>query len=373
MSSENTMMLKGKSDFPDWSRHISMSIQEKYSEASDYIFSQDNMPTDDEMEKRKEQSNKISTRCMEDLERHEPDDSEDVDLYKIYTFKYDRRSRLRTLVKSTIGFIQQRISVECMNTIKHMNNDYNNAIKSFNLFAFWSSITAAMASKGLQKASSLAKLLLDMTNMKQEHNENIGEYVTRFSKKAEEVHGKDDIKVSESVISCVFLQGLTDAYNGYKNYILNKNEDEIRFVTVKEGAVRWNITEQETIMIMNGSNGRRYGSTFTKGKGSFINKRNYKNNVSNNNNNNSNSNSNSNNNFTKKRKCFACGKYDHLVKDCPKMKAVAAITIEQEEKEMATINQVKSMGNDRATTAFDDTRKERFNGTGLDSDSENDP
>lgn len=368
MSSENTMMLKGKSDFPDWARHISMSIQEKYSEASDYIFSQDYIPTDDEMEKRKEQSKKISTRCMEELEKDEPDDSEDVDLYKIYTFKYDRRSKLRTLVKSTIGFIQQRISVECINTIKHMNDDYNNAIKSFNLLAFWLSIVAAMAPKGLQKASSTAKLLLDMTNMKQEHNENIGEYVTRFSKKAEEIHGKDDIKVSESVISCVFLQGLSDAYNGYKNYILNKNEDEIKFVTVKEGAVRWNITEQETIMIMNGSNGRRYGSTFTKGKGSFINKRNNKNNASNNNNNNNN------NNFGKKRKCFACGKYDHLVKDCPKMKTIAAITIEQEEKEMATISQVKSMGNDRATTTttFDDTKKERFYGAGLDSDSEND-
>ncbi len=361
MSSENTMMLKGKFDFPDWARHISMSIQEKYSEASDYIFSGDNLPTNDEMAKRKEQSKKISARCMEDLEKDEPDDSEDVDLYRIYTFKYDRRSKLRTLVKSTIGFIQQRISAECINTIKHMNDDYNTAIKSFNLLAFWLSIVAAMAPKGLQKASSTAKLLLDMTNMKQEHNENIGEYVARFSKKAEEIHGVDDIKVSKSVISCVFLQGLSDAYNGYKNYILNKNEDEIMFVTVKEGAVRWNITEQETIMIMNGAYGRKYGSTFTKGKGPFINKRNNKNNISNNNN----------NNFAKKRKCFACGKHDHLVKDCPKLKAVAAFTVEQQEKEVATINQMKSMENDREVSAIDNTRKERFYGTGLDSDDEN--
>lgn len=357
-------MLKGKSDFTDWARHISISIQEKYAEASDFIFSQDSIPTGDEMEKRTEQSKKISVRCMEELEKNEPDDSEDVDLYKIYTFKYDRRSKLRTLVKSTIGFIQQRISAECTNTIKHMNDDYNNAIKSFNLLAFWLSIVAAMAPKGLQKASSTAKLLLDMTNMKQEHNENIGEYVARFSKKAEEIHGKDDIKVSETVISCVFLQGLSDAYNGYKNYILNKSEDEIKFVTVKEGAVRWNISEQETIMVMNGTNGRRYEPTYTKGKGTIISKRNNKINANNNNNNSS---------IVKRRKCFACGKYDHLIKNCPKMKGIAAITIEQEEKEKTTINQFKSMGNEKGTaTASTDTMKERFYGAGLDSDSEND-
>lgn len=52
--------------------------------------------------------------------------------------------------------------------------------------------------------------------------------------KEEKIRDKDNIKISEIIVSCIFLQGLHDRYNEYKTHIQNKNEDDIKFMKVKE-------------------------------------------------------------------------------------------------------------------------------------------
>lgn len=308
------LLLRGKDDFTEWARLISMAIQERYPEASIFIHSQENTLTEDEMKDRVARSDKMSTRCMEDLESDEPDESEDVDVYKIYTFKYERRNKLRQLVTSTIGFIQQRMSADCIHTIKQLSDRYTKSIKEYDLFDFWLSINEAMAAKGIQKAAASAKALMDISTLRQEMNESIADYVIRFSKKAEELMNKEGLKVSETVLSCIFINNLGDVYNGYKNHMLNQEGEELKLMAVKEGAIRWTVNDaQENVMVTLRRNNQPFNRKYavnkekqaTNKEKQAMSKERYEN--------------------RKGKRCFACNQIGHMMRNCPRVQQIAAV------------------------------------------------
>lgn len=71
------------------------------------------MPEKEVIVKRMMEATRISKMCMEALDDEEAK-IKDPESFKIHLLKLEKRGRTRRMVSSAIGFIQQRISSECL-------------------------------------------------------------------------------------------------------------------------------------------------------------------------------------------------------------------------------------------------------------------
>jgi len=211
---------------------------------------------------------------------------------------------MRSMVTSALGYIQQRISIDCLQMIKQLDSSFGSSVSDYNLFGAWKAIGNSMSPKGIAKSLSTARILCEACSMKQGTNESITVYSSRFTKKIEELITKDEVEISESVIASIYIYGLNEAYNGYKNHIQNRKGNTIDLISVREGAIRWAVTVSDI-----GLNNDVVVAAFS----SSSNNKNSSSLKSSNRNNNS---SGKQNKLLNKRTCFRCGQVGHLLRDC---------------------------------------------------------
>lgn len=294
-------ILREKEQYPSWARGLSLILQERHPEASRMMVWDEVPPTDETRRARMNEARAISAKCLENIE--EPADA-DAEAYKLFVMKMEQRTKYRAMVTSAIGFVQTKITPETIQMIRHLEEGYVRSIADFNLVNFWESIKRAMSPKGMAKIMTTAMILRDLVSLKQGSNQNIVDYVAEFSKKAEEIMAREEIKIDENVLSSLFVLGTNDNYNGFRNYFYNKEEDDAAFVTTREEAIRWKITNIDHGYSQNAIAAAAIEEK-KKSNTSILKKKSEK----------------------PKRKCFACGNHNHLMKDCPRLKSVAANAI----------------------------------------------
>jgi hypothetical protein len=176
-------------------------------------------------------------------------------------------------------------------------------MESYDLYTFWTAIGEAMSPKGMAKAMGCARCMSELAALKQEQEEQVSSYASRFSKKVDELQSQEGAEISESVLVCLFAIGLNDKYVGYRNHVQNKGEDECDFVSVREGAIRWTINEVPAPLMVTTTRttgATKQASECKPRKGQ------------------------SNRQYRarrqeRKRECFACGSSEHMVMDCPRV------------------------------------------------------
>lgn len=302
-TSRYIVMLREKEQYPSWARGLSLLLQEKHPEASRLMMWDEVPPTDAVKQARAQEALSIAAKCVVDIP--EPDNP-DVDAFKLYTMKLEQRSKYRAMVTSAIGFVQTKIAPETIQMIRHLEGSYTQAITEFNLLNYWESIKNAMSPKGMARVMTAAMVLRDLVSLKQGMDQNIVDYAAEFSKKVEEMSSREEVEIEESVLSSLFVLGTNENYNGFRNYFYNKEDDEAIFVTTREEAIRWKVSTVD-----HGYMQHMMAATVSNQK---IKKQKEK----------------------SKRKCFGCGKTDHLVKYCPKLKAIAAASVAKGENQMTS-------------------------------------
>ena len=292
--SRHILMLREKEQYPSWARSLSLLLQERHPEASRLMMWDEVAPADEIKTKRTQESAFIAGKCVVDILEPEDPTAEE---YKLYTLKMEQRSKYRAMVTSAIGFVQTKIAPETIQMIRHLEGGYTQAIAEFNLLNYWQAIKNAMSPKGIARAMTAAMVLRDLVSLKQGMDQHIVDYAAEFSKKVEELAAREEVEIEESVLSSLFVLGTNDNYNGFRNYFYNKEDDEAVFVTTREEALRWKVNKVD--------NGYVQHMVATAVNNQEIKKKKEK----------------------PKRKCFGCGKTDHMVKNCPRLKAIAANSV----------------------------------------------
>lgn len=295
-NSYDSKILKERENYNEWAKWIYYQLQEKHPDASRIMVWEEIKPSDDIVEKRKEESISISKTCQEALDDEERK-IKDPDLFKLHLLKIDRRNKLRGMVTSAIGFIQQRISNECLQLIKHTEVSYKQSIEMYDLYSFWDSILRAMMPKGMVKSMMTARILNEISNLKQGEDESINSYISNFSKKMDELTKFDGISIKQSVLSCLYTNGLNESFTSFKNHIQNLSDDDMDFVKAREASIRW-----ATIGEINNT-----ALASVSVKGTTIKQKAYDKKSKQN-----------------KKGCYICKETSHFFRECPKLKAIAA-------------------------------------------------
>ncbi len=165
---------------------------------------EEKLPEKEVMERRMIEATNISKTCNEALKGEEVK-IKDPELFKMHLLMLERRGRTREMVTSAIGFIQQRISSECLQLIKHIQILYNDSIDDYDLYSFWDAIAKAMKPNEMILAMRTA-LLTEISCMKQEGDESINGYITRFSKKMDELSNTEGITPCQLKKSPLLIQ-----------------------------------------------------------------------------------------------------------------------------------------------------------------------
>ena len=199
----------------------------------------------------------------------------DPELFKMHLLKLERRERTRGMVTSAVGFIQQWISSECLQLIKHTETSYNDSIDDYDLYSFWDAIAKDMKPNEIILAMRTATLLTEISCMKQEGDESINGYITRFSKKIDELSNTEGITIKQSVLSCMYVNGLNDSFTSFNNHIQNIEEADMDFMKTREESVRWTTTESVNSTALVASSSSSYKGPINR-KGYVFNKANTK-------------------------------------------------------------------------------------------------
>lgn len=298
----DSKLLREREGYNEWAKWIYFQLQEKHPDASRIMVWEEKLPEKEVIVKRMMEATNISKMCMEALDDEEAK-IKDPELFKMHLLKIERRGRTRGMVTSAIGFIQQRISSECLQLIKHKEASYNKAIDDYDLYSFWDAIAKAMKPKEMVLAMRTATLLAEISSMKQEGDETVNEYIARFSKKMDELSNTEGITIKQSVLSCMYVNGLNESFTSFKNHIQNLKEADMDFMKTREASLRWTTTEGINGTVLVASSPHKGPM---KQKGYMITKSNIR------------------KPNTGKRACYICKETTHLFKDCPKFKAIAA-------------------------------------------------
>lgn len=294
-------LLRDRENYNEWAKWIYFQLQEKHPDASRLMVWEEKSPEKEVLMKRIEESNILSRICKEPLENDEAK-IKDPELFKFHLLKLERRNKTRGMVTSAIGFIQQRISSDCLQLIKHTEEAYNKAIEDYDLYSMWEAINKAMKPKEMMMAMKAAKVLIEIASMKQEGDESINNYNTKFSNKIDELSSIEGINIKQSVLSCLYANGLNETFTSFKNHIQNLKEADMDFMKTREAALRWATTEE--------GNGNVFASVSYKGPMKKYDKSKVKSTEKKVNQN--------------KKGCYICKETTHFFKDCPKLKAIAA-------------------------------------------------
>ena len=298
-TSRYVLMLREKEQYPSWASGLSLMLQERHPEASRLMMWDEVPPTDAIRQIRVQESASISVKCLADIP--EPEDP-NADGYKLFVMKMEQRSKYRAMVTSAIGFVQTKIAPETIQMIRHLEGGYTQAITDFNLINYWESIKNAMSPRGMARVMATAMVLRDLVSLKQGMDQHIVDYAAEFSKRVEEMSAKEEVKIEEGVLSSLFVLGTNENYNGFRNYFYNKEDDEAVFVSTREEALRWKVNTVD--------HGYMQYIAATAATTTVVNNQ-----------------KNKKQKEKPKRKCFACGKIDHMMKNCPKLKSIAATSV----------------------------------------------
>ena len=240
--------------YSEWTKWIYFQLQEKHPDASRIMVWEEKLPEKEVMEIRMIEATNISKTYKEALEDEEAK-IKDSELFKMHLLNLERRERTRGMVTSAIGFIQQRISNEYLQLIKHTETSYNDSIDDYNLYSFWDAIAKDMKPNEMVLVMRTATLLTEISCMKQEGDESINGYITRFSKKMDELSNTEGITIKQSVLSCMYVNGLNDSFTSFNNHIQNLKEADMDFMKTREASIRWATTESVngTALVMSSS------------------------------------------------------------------------------------------------------------------------
>ena len=118
----------------------------------------------------------------------------------------------------------------------------------------------------------------------------------------DELSSTEGITIKQSVLSCIYANGLNESFTSFKNHIQNLKEADMDFMKTREASLRWATNESVNGTAMVASTSHKI---ITKQRGPPF-KTNMKKSV------------------PGKRACYLCKETTHLVRNCPKLKAVAA-------------------------------------------------
>lgn len=304
------MLLTNREQYNEWARITHLHCVEKHTDISRYFFTDDSSVDDDIINKRRAEARGISDICnqaKEEAPRLDNDaDEEQLKNFilrsKVLKLKQEGREKQRICFESCVAFIKTRIS-EDMAKLIEASGEVIKAEKDYNIYEWWVGIRNVFIPTGTSKAILAIKAGKELATMVQGANEDIKQYVVRYTRCRDELQQYGYQMFNKSDLDGVmFIHSLNDRYIELKNSVINGITRVETFIEARETSLKWAIKQAES-------------SDATEVAMAATSKKTIKRNSN-----------------KKPRRCYIC-KGEHMMAECPvlsKLKGAQSITMGEE-------------------------------------------